>query len=147
MLGIGTSTINNRGLDALSNTLLEENSHLQQLYIENNQHFGDGGVTRLSPGIKQSTFIKKLVLTETNIGDEGASQLAAVLKENRSLQVLGLGKNCISSKGFISILEVLFTPGHRFFVGVLTLQPSCLQLARHLNYIVFLFISAVLIEP
>jgi hypothetical protein len=43
--------------------------------VKDNPYFGDTGMARLTRGLAISNYIKKVVLSEANIGDEGAFQL------------------------------------------------------------------------
>ncbi len=89
-------------------TFFASNLSLELINLEGN-FIHDEGIEAIAKGMfaNKKCGLKRLYLGWNGIGDEGCMQLAKMLETNKSLVILGLGENDITSIGARALLAAL----------------------------------------
>ena len=103
-LNLEDDELNEKGVVLLAKAL-ETNETLTRLRLEHNPI--DSGIFSLATALHMNGTLRCLYLQSTNIGDDAAQALAEMLKNNRSLHILDLCNNQISSSGVGLLAEAL----------------------------------------
>lgn len=103
-LYLGTNSICDEGLEAISNSL-SKHSEIQHLYLGNNL-FRDIGVTHLANTLPELKSLTTLSLGGAQISDSSCTSLATsfMAMDESSLKYLFLNGNCIGDEGLLSLV-------------------------------------------
>ena len=106
-LNLNSNEITEDGIKALV-TSLEVNSTLSWLGLDNNE-IGEGGSRLIADflGSDRSRSLQRLHLIDAHIGDAGVALIAQALKGQKSLHMLLIGANSVTSTGMTAIAEML----------------------------------------
>ncbi|XP_057187774.1 uncharacterized protein si:ch211-196h16.5 [Triplophysa rosa] len=135
-LRLSSCNIKDEGCVALTSVLRSNSSHLRELDLSRNKNLGDSGVKLLSAGLENPNCkLKKLVLWKCNITDEGCAALASALKSNSHLRKLNLTNNNLGDSGVKLLSDVLENPNCKLEKLVLRgcgVTEGCVALASAL---------------
>lgn len=105
-LWLASNKITAAGAACLANALVD-NKHLERLFLFGNP-LGEKGIKFLMASLAtDNKNLKILNLQETSINDSSIEYIIEMLKTNKTLLSLSLGKNDISDYGLKSILDTL----------------------------------------
>jgi Leucine-rich repeat (LRR) protein len=103
-LYLGTNSISNEGIEAISNSL-SKHSELQHLYLGSNL-FRDSGFLALANILPDLKNLKTLSLGGAQLTDSACTSLATSLMamDESELRYLFLNGNCIGDEGLLSLV-------------------------------------------
>ena len=115
-LGLDFTNLGYCGIQSLAQGLACSKT-LTDLSLKGN-HFGDGSAATLAEAVAQSN-LRRLVVSDTNIGPFGVMALGEALQKGRQLEDLHLGSACVGLDGCLSLARAI--------VGSSTLKALRLQ--------------------
>eukprot|EP00928_Gymnodinium_smaydae_P016158 TRINITY_DN16021_c0_g2_i1.p1 TRINITY_DN16021_c0_g2~~TRINITY_DN16021_c0_g2_i1.p1 ORF type:complete len:880 (+),score=187.39 TRINITY_DN16021_c0_g2_i1:135-2774(+) len=109
-LSLRGASVGPQGCIAIAEALVrQEHGSMRRLDLTNND-VGDDGAARLAAELQPRKSLRLLLLAGNNIGDAGATALAKLLHEQKALEELRLGNNKITAEGAKSIAAVVLHP-------------------------------------
>lgn len=108
-LDLVNTSIGGEGLAAVCDALTRDNRTLERLYLGGNDIDGAEGAALIALLLKRNPSLKALLLNVNHLADAGAETLADALRENRTLEELGLASCGISASGGTALFGALRT--------------------------------------
>ena len=105
-LDIGSNPIGDIGAAVLVDMIRDDNTVLEELYM-NNCEITSQGFVQLAAGLISNTSLKTLLLGGNHCGIEGAKAISIMLEENKTLQVLWLYNDDSLEEGVAVIMAGL----------------------------------------
>ena len=103
-LYVGDNKITDKAADSIASVILSNNK-LETLYL--NENFLGIGAIAIANSLKQISSLKILNLNSNQIPESAAEDLAGALLSNKSLQLVALSDNHLTTKGIETISLVL----------------------------------------